>query len=69
VPRRVAEVGSTSSGSEKRATGAGLVESQVGAQERVDGSLTGGGSSNVQAFGIAGGKRRAVQRGAAILIT
>jgi len=35
----------------------------------MNGSLTGGASSNVQAFGSAGGKRRVVQRGAAILIT
>jgi len=69
VPRRVAEIGSTPSGSKKRATGAGLVESHVGAQERVNGSLAGGDSSNVQAFGIVGGKRGAVQRAAAILIT
>jgi len=69
VPRRVAEVGSTPSGSKKRATGAELVESQVGTQERVNGSLTGGVSSSVQAFGSVVGKRRAVQRGAAILIT
>lgn len=64
-----AEVGSTPSGSKKRATGAELVESQVGTQERVNGSLTGGASWNAQAFGSAGGKRGAVQRGAAILIT
>jgi hypothetical protein len=46
-----------------------MVESQADAQERVNGSLTGGASSNVQAFGSAVGKRGAVQRGAAILIT
>jgi len=44
VRRRIAEVGRTSSGSEKRAIGIGRVESPLGNTRRVNGSLTTGGA-------------------------
>jgi len=40
VRRRIAEVGRASSGSEKRVTGSGRVESLLATTERVNGSLT-----------------------------
>jgi len=44
VRRRIAEVGRTPSGSEKRVTGIGRVESLPATTERVNGSLTTGGA-------------------------
>jgi len=62
VHRRIAEVGRTPSGSEKRATSDGRVESLVAKTERVNGSLTVGGRSGAQAQGRTGGKRGADHR-------
>jgi len=69
VHRRIAEVGRTSSGSEKRATCGGRVESLVVIPERVNGSLTIGGRPGAQAQGPIGGKRGTDHRSSAILIT
>jgi len=69
VHRRIAEVGRTPSGSEKRATCDGRVESLVAIPERVNGSLTIGGRSGAQAQEPIGGKRGADPRSSAILIT
>jgi hypothetical protein len=69
VHRRIAEVGRTSSGSEKRATFGGRVESLVAIPERVNGSLTISGRSGAQAQEPTGGKRGADHRSSAILIT
>jgi len=69
VHRRIAEVGRTPSGSEKRATCNGRVESLVAIPERVNGSLTIGGRSGAQAQEPIGGKRGADPRSSAILIT
>jgi hypothetical protein len=66
---RIAEVGRTPSGSEKRATFGGRVESLVAIPERVNGSLTIGGRSGAQAQGPTCGKRGADHRSSAILIT
>jgi len=62
VHRRIAEVGRTSSGSEKRATLGDWVESPVVSPERVNGSLTIGGRSGAQAQEPIGGKRGADHR-------
>jgi len=62
VHRRIAEVGRTPSGSEKRATSDGRVESLAAKTERVNGSLTIGGRSGAQAQGRTGGKRGADHR-------
>jgi len=62
VHRRIAEVGRTPSGSEKRATSDGRVESLVATKERVNGSLTIGGRSGAQAQERTGGKRGADHR-------
>jgi len=69
VRRRIAEVGRTPSGSKKRATCNGRVESLVAIPERVNGSLTIGGRSGAQAQGPIGGKRGVNLRSSAILIT
>jgi len=69
VHRRIAEVGRTSSGSEKRATSGGRVESLVAILERVNGNLTISGRSGAQAQGPTDGKRGADHRSSAILIT
>jgi hypothetical protein len=69
VHRRIAEVGRTSSGSEKRVTFAGWVESPIVIPERVNGSLTVEGRSGARAQALIGGKRGAYHRSSAILIT
>jgi hypothetical protein len=69
VHRRIAEVGRTSSGSEKRATFGGRVESLIVIPERVNGSLTIEGRSGAQAQGPIGGERGADHQSSAILIT
>lgn len=69
VRRRIAEVGRTPSGSEKRGIGGEEVESLLVVRERVNGSLPTGSLERVSASVAVAGKKGAVHRGTAVLIT